>query len=59
MEGFTVIKNLKKKEEERIIAKYKLKESIRAKFRKLGAEDLAEDLFEYINELTNNEEGKL
>lgn len=41
--------DIRKEKEQRIIAKYKLKESIRAKLSKLGAEDLADDIFEYIN----------
>ena len=42
---FKVVCNL----EEKIIAKYKLKESIKARFKKIGDEDLANDIIEYIN----------
>lgn len=35
--------------ENRIITKYKLKESIKAKLKNLGAEDLADNIFEYID----------
>lgn len=44
-------KEAKRKEEERIINIYKLKESIKARFKKIGDEDLADDIIEYINYL--------
>ncbi len=46
----------RKDRKNRIIAKYKLRESIRAKFKNLGAEDLADDIIEYINLLLNENE---
>lgn len=39
----------KKNLEDKIIAKHKLKESIKAKLKNLGAEDLADNIFEYID----------
>lgn len=47
------IKESRKDLENRIIAKYKLKESIKTKFKNLGAEDLADDIIEYIDLLLN------
>lgn len=41
--------------ENRIITKYKLKESIKTKFKNLGAEDLADDIIKYIDILLNED----
>lgn len=47
---YWVVNNTSKKNlEDKIIAKHKLKESIKAKLKNLGAEDLADNIFEYID----------
>lgn len=50
-----VRKAAKEEREQKVINKYKLEESIRTKLRKLGVEDLVDDIKEYINLIKEEE----